>query len=227
MSGSEQFYDQMAGDYDDAILRCVPRYFEMHEAILAYVPAALRPKRILELGSGSGHLTRRILKTYPEARVYAVDVSREMIVECRRTTGDDALGFVRMDFHELCFSPRVFDLVVSSISIHHIDHKAKRKLFREVHDCLRPGGVLAYSDQFAGDDDEIYARHIRAWKEESARLGASNAEWRTWMQHQDDHDHHASLRDQLRCLEEAGFGTTACVWRYLLWTFVLAIRQSQ
>jgi SAM-dependent methyltransferase len=68
-SGSEGFYDALAGDYDDAILRCVPRYHEMLSAIIRYVPGGLAPRRILELGSGSGHLTRLVLKAFPPAGV--------------------------------------------------------------------------------------------------------------------------------------------------------------
>lgn len=221
----ERFYDLLAGDYDDAILRCVPRYFEMLDAILRYVPTGLKPRRILELGSGSGHLTRRVMEAYPQAQIYAVDVSREMLFECRRTTDPCRVGLVRMDFHDLCFAEGAFDLVVSSIAIHHIDHGAKQRLFREVFSSLRPGGVLAYSDQFAGDTAEIYAKHIEAWKQEStAKLGASDEEWATWMQHQDDHDHHAPLRDQLSWLDDAGFDAIDCVWRSLLWTALVAER---
>lgn len=50
---------------------------------------------------------------------------------------------------------------------------------------------------------------------------------REWMQHQSDHDHHATLPDQQRWLSEAGFGAVDCVWRYLLWTVVVAERQVE
>jgi tRNA (cmo5U34)-methyltransferase len=223
-SGPERFYGLLAGDYDDAILRCVPRYFEMLDAILGYVPAGSKSQRILELGSGSGHLTRRIRKAFPDAEIYAIDLSREMLIKCQETTDPSRLQLLRMDFENLSFAPDFFDLVVSSISIHHIDHPAKQKLFRQVFQCLRPGGVLAYSDQFAGDTDEIYRKHMEAWKKEAAALGASAQEWAAWMQHQEDHDHHASLRDQLAWLQKAGFAGIDCVWRYLLWTVMVAER---
>jgi len=226
ISGPERFYDALAGDYDDAILRCVPRYHEMLGAILRYVPQELEPRRILELGSGSGHLTRRVMAAYPKARLCAVDVSREMLEQCRKTTDPARLDLIRMDFHDLCFREASFDLVVSSISIHHIDDPAKRTLFRQIHQCLRPGGVLCYSDQFAGDSAEIYAKHIEAWQEAAGALGASAEEWDTWMRHQDEHDHHAPLRDQLEWLRYAGFTTIDCVWRYLLWTVILAERAA-
>ena len=222
MRGSERFYDELAPRYDAAILRCVPRYAEMLHMLLAHVPDDLAPRRILELGSGSGHLTRATLGTFPEARVVAVDVSREMLLECRRTTDATRVECVRADFDALPGAAGAFDLVVSSIAIHHVDDTVKPRLFECVHACLRPGGVFAYSDQFRGDTDEIYAKHLRAWHDEARALGTDEDEWATWMRHQEEHDHHATLRDQLGWLEAVGFATVDGVWRYLLWTVLVA-----
>lgn len=220
----EEFYDGLSARYGEAILRCVPRYHEMLWAILRYVPDDLRPTRILDLGVGSGNLARAALERYPEARLTGVDLSGEMLARAREALPPDRVQFVRRDFRDLDFADGSFDLVVSSISIHHVPDADKQALFRVLHRMLRPGGVLAYSDQFRGATEEIYAKHIERWREESFALGASEDEWREWMTHQDAHDHHAPLVDQIGWLRAAGFPEVDCPWRFLLWTVLVARR---
>jgi tRNA (cmo5U34)-methyltransferase len=217
----EEFYDGLSPLYDEAILRCVPRYEEMLWAILRYVPDDLDPKRILDLGVGSGNLARLILDRFPGADLVGVDISREMLAVCRQRVTGDRLTLVQSDFRNLDLEHGSFDLVVSSISIHHIDDAAKQALFRDLYCLLRPGGVIAYSDQFRGETAETYAKHMERWRREALDLGATEDEWRTWMTHQDDHDHHAPLGDQMAWLRAAGFLDVDCPWRYLLWTVLL------
>lgn len=220
----EEFYDRLSPRYGQAILRCVPRYREMLWAILRYLPDELGPRRVLDLGVGSGNLARVVLERFPEAHLTGVDVSNEMLALAREALPPDRVDLVRRDFRDLDFAAASFDLVVSSISIHHVADDDKRNLFRSVHRLLRPGGVLAYSDQFRGATEEIYAKHVERWREESFALGAAEDEWRTWMDHQDAHDHHAPLVAQIDWLREAGFAEIDCPWRYLLWTVLVARR---
>jgi tRNA (cmo5U34)-methyltransferase len=220
---SEQFYDAMAAHYNEAIERCVPLYHVMLDTILHYVPDSLSPTRILELGCGGGNLTRRVLDRYPSADVLTVDFSAEML----RTVSHDApprLRPLRSDFRELSLAPQSLDLVVSSISIHHLEDADKAELFRRIHGWLRSGGAFCYSDQFAGESEATYRKHMLRWRKLARELGASPEEWNQWMRHQESHDHHSPLRAQLAWLEAAGFERIDCVWRHLLWTVVLAER---
>jgi tRNA (cmo5U34)-methyltransferase len=222
----EEFYNDLSPRYDDAILRCVPRYKEMLWAIVRYIPDDLAPKRILDIGVGSGNLSQLMLERYPEAEVVGVDISREMLAVCRKRLPNGRLTLVHRDFRDLGFEDNSFDLVVSSISIHHIDDSAKQTLFLRFCRLLRPGGVVAYSDQFHATTEETYAKHIERWRQESLALGAIQDEWRTWMQHQDEHDHHATLSDQMTWLFDAGFTDIDCPWRFLLWTVLVGRKPS-
>lgn len=220
----EDFYDGLSPRYDAAILRCVPRYKEMLWAILRYIPDDLAPRRILDLGVGSGNLSEVVVDRYPEAVVTGLDISKEMLALARARLPADRVNLVRSDFRELGFKDASFDLAVSSISIHHLPDEDKQTLFRELHRLLRPGGVLAYSDQFRGGTEQTYAKHIERWREESFAMGATEEEWAAWMAHQDDHDHHAPLVDQIGWLRDAGFVEVDCPWRFLLWTVLVGRR---
>ena len=136
----EEFYNELSPRYDDAILRCVPRYKEMLWAIVRYIPDELAPKRVLDIGVGSGNLSQLVLERYAEAEVVGVDISREMLAVCRKRLPNGRLTLEHRDFRHLGFEDNSFDLVVSSISIHHIDDSAKQTLFLHLYRLLRPGG---------------------------------------------------------------------------------------
>lgn len=212
------FFDEWSIDYDAAIERCVPRYREMLWALIHYIPEDCAPRRIVELGPGSGNLSALLARRFPAAELHLVDLSAEMLERTRSKLGDSkAVHLHERDFATVDFEPASIDLVMSSISIHHLDDEAKQRLFARVHAWLGPTGLLLYSDQFAGEA-EHYSKNIASWHRSAREKGASEAEWQSWMRHQDEHDHHASLPDQIAWLRTAGFATVDCVWRHLLWT---------
>ena len=219
----QKFFDEISDDYTEAIYRCVPRYQEMLGAILHYLPTDWTPARILELGCGSGNLSERLCRTFPNAAVRLVDFSEGLLGQCRTRLAEfDRVEFQRADFRNLDFAPGSFDLVTSSIAIHHLTHTEKAQLFAKIHNWLDAGGIFTYSDQFAGATDDLYVRQIADWKQQSEQLGATPEEWAAWMEHQRAHDHHAPLVDQIKWLQAAGFHAVDCTWRYVLWTVVQA-----
>jgi tRNA (cmo5U34)-methyltransferase len=194
----------------------------MLDQLLRYIPSALAPGRILELGCGTGNLTAMLAHTYPDSTLVAVDFSGEALAECQRRLNNPRIAYLQEHFEELRFADGSFDLVISSISIHHLADADKKRLFHSIFQWLAGGGILTFADQFRGETDDVYQRHIDLWKAHAVRHAVSNEEWEMWMAHQRSHDHHATLRDPLRWLEECGFEVADCVWRYSLWAILHA-----
>jgi len=217
-----EFYDSISGEYTDLLDRAVPRYREMLASIIDYIPSNLKIERILELGCGTGNLTELIIQKYPHAEVVAVDISGQIIKECRQRLQSEAVEYLQKDFMEISFEPSTFDLVLSSIAIHHLKDEDKRILFSRLNTFIRSGGVFIYADQSRGVTEEIYQKNIQKWKTEATKLGSSNSDWETWMKHQDEHDYHALAIDQIKWLETSSFKNIDIVWRNLLWTIFYA-----
>jgi tRNA (cmo5U34)-methyltransferase len=220
---SRDFFEGISGEYTAAVDRCVPRYREMLWAILHYLPAGWKPDRILELGCGSGNLSELLCREFPDASLHLVDFSQKLLVQCKkRLAGYRQVDYQEEDFRRLDFPKESFDLIVSSISIHHLTDAEKSRLFTRLFDWLGNDGVVSYSDQFRGVTDDLYARQMRDWQERARELGASPEEWDAWMEHQRAHDHHATLIAQIEWLQAAGFTSIECPWRYILWTVLQA-----
>ena len=100
--------------------------------------------KVLDVGTGPGTLVRGIARRFPELEVYGVDLSEEMIRLAREHASAEQLGervhFAVSDVADLPYPDHSFDLVVSTISMHHW-HDLVGPLC-DLHRVLRPGGRL-------------------------------------------------------------------------------------
>ena len=217
------FFDEISEQYNEAIDRCVPRYREMLDMLFRYLPADREYGSILELGCGTGNLSELLARRFPKSKIQFVDLSADSLHICRSRLGEEKrLVFEQGDFRSLSYPAGAFDLVISSIAVHHLRSIEKQDLFKRVNRWLGDDGVFTYGDQFSGVTQDLYQRHMEQWKACALELGSTEEDWKMWMEHQSASDHHESLPDQLGWLGEAGFRTRDCVWRYLLWTVVQA-----
>src|SRR5258707_7201074 len=116
--------------YLERIRSQLPRYDELQEQAIAAIP--FPPERVLELGMGTGETTRRLIEAYPDVWVVGLDSSPDMVFRAREEYDDVQLA--RME-DPLPDGP--WDLVISVLSVHHLQDDAKRTLFRRVREQSR------------------------------------------------------------------------------------------
>lgn len=219
---TEQFYDTISGSYTGAIKRLVPKYEEMLNLLFEYLPADFNPESILELGCGTGNLTQLIAHRFPESQITAVDISAENLKQCRERNIASNIEYIKSDFRSLSILRDSLGLIISSISIHHLTDMEKEKMFYAAYGWLKNKGILTFSDQFRGETEFLYQKHISLWKEFALNNGISVSEWDMWMKHQEQQDYHAPLFSHMQWLKAAGFKTVDCTWRNLLWAILQA-----
>ncbi|WP_344611851.1 class I SAM-dependent methyltransferase [Dactylosporangium salmoneum] len=118
----------------------------MYRRIVADVEGAGLPPgaRILDAGTGPGRVPLALAEALPRARVDGVDLSTAMIEEARRGAAArglaDRVTFTVADVGALPFMDATFDLIVSSMSLHHWTEPAAG--VRELRRVLRPGGRM-------------------------------------------------------------------------------------
>ncbi|WP_158827050.1 class I SAM-dependent methyltransferase [Mucilaginibacter lacusdianchii] len=223
MQSVEAFYNQLSNRYTELISRCVPRYDEIFYNLFYYIPDDLEPLQILDLGCGTGNLTAAALQHYPQAEIHALDISADILKECQQRFADKSnVYYHQQDFSDLDFELESFDLIISSIAIHHIPDYEKTDLYDRVHSLLKPGGVFVFADQTQGINEEIYQKHIGRWKEEAFKLGSTEADWQLWMEHQDAHDYHSPVSWHLNQLEQSGFDEVDLIWKNIMWAVMWA-----
>lgn len=108
---------------------------------------------VLDVGTGPGVLLVELARRRPDLRLTGVDLSADMITAARRNLAPfgDRAGVHVGDVTSLPFPDRSFDLIVSSLSLHHWDDPPAAA--PELARVLRPGGrVFIYDFPFAPFD---------------------------------------------------------------------------
>ncbi len=124
--------------YLERIRAEIPRFDELQDAAIEAIP--FPPRRVLDLGVGTGETARRLLEAHPEAEITGLDSSPEMLFRARELGIETQLA--RME-DPLPDGP--WDLVIAVLSVNELDEEGKRDLLRRVREQSR-SLVLADAD---------------------------------------------------------------------------------
>jgi len=121
----------------------------LHKQVVARL-ALDRPAAVLDVGCGTGTLTRQIYDALPAdapRRVCGVDAAEAMIAVARKKAGArPGLEFAAALAEELPYPDGSFDRVLSTFFFHHLNYGLKVKALAEIWRVLRPGGQAAILD---------------------------------------------------------------------------------
>jgi malonyl-CoA O-methyltransferase len=115
-----------------------------------------QPETIIDIGCGTGMGVSGLQKAYPRARVCAVDIAYEMLLQARssfRLLSKKRL--VTADMERLPFAAQAFDLVFSSLAMQWSNDLGAT--LREFARVSRPGALLMFSSFGPGTLQELAA----------------------------------------------------------------------
>jgi trans-aconitate methyltransferase len=114
-------------------------------SIIEWLPVTASPRRMVDLGCGTGAGTFALLGQFPEAHVTAVDSSIEHLHRLNQKACEigvaDHVRTVQADLDAVWPDLGEPDLVWASASLHHMADPDR--ILRRVHDTLAPGGLFA------------------------------------------------------------------------------------
>ena len=115
----------------------------MARSLLDKVQAELpRPRRILEIGCGTGYLTGLLRRSYPDAELFALDLDAALIQQARRRLGPDAQVTWLVADGEAVHRGG-FDLIISNATFQWFT--APGETLKAYSRALGPGGCLAFA----------------------------------------------------------------------------------
>ena len=193
--------------------------------------------RILDLGCGSGDVTAEVLKLRPNATVYAVDSSDEMIRRTRERFRDNHnVEIVRHDLNKgvpSTLMPRKFGAVVSCFAIHHIEFNNRMGLYTGIKEVLCDEGLFVNGDRFQEESPAVSRWVFDGWIEWMVgqireRMGKDRAfdEVRRTQVESDVRlgDKPGTLWEMREELRRAGFQHVDCLWKQYNLAVVVATK---
>jgi ubiquinone/menaquinone biosynthesis C-methylase UbiE len=140
---TDRRFDLWAPAYDDCALQ--PVHHAARDGVLGFVAGvAVAPRRVLDLGCGTGRLLVAAAHALPDATLVGLDRSAAMLAVARHAAPGAIL--VRGTAERLPFAGATFDLVSATFAARHwADPGGALAQIRRV---LRPGGAAVFADAF-------------------------------------------------------------------------------
>jgi len=116
-------------------------------------------------------------------------------------------------------------VIVSAMSIHHLDDVGKKRLFEKIFHALAPGGAFIHAELVKGESEETERIHQSVWKNHLDESGLSR-ETLSQIYERMSYDKTARLSSQLEWLRSAGFADVDCFYKYFNFAVYAGRRSS-
>lgn len=216
-------FGTMAADYDVIARLGMPVYDEQLDAIESCLLDGLTT--VLELGCGTGALTSRLVRRYPDAQITAIDAAQEMLDIARgrlQANGEAKRVSFRTElFEDLTLEKQSHELIAANMSLHHVADK--QPFYSMLRQALQQGGLLVFGDELQVTLPHIEERYWSAWLAFARQPGHLNEKQvAEIIRHTEELDHYETLPRQLELLTKAGFTRVDCTWRKLNYAVFVA-----
>jgi tRNA (cmo5U34)-methyltransferase len=212
----KQHFEQEAQGFDDVIVKLIPYYRQMVDALVVAIPFETSAHiNVIDLGCGTGTVAEGVLNVYPNSKVTCLDLAGNMISMARtRLARYSTVRFVTGDFSRFQFD-KDCDAVVSSLALHHLaTDDDKWRFYSQIYRSLRSGGCFYNADVVLASNESLQRKYLQQWREFMARSIPREEIESTWIAKYEAEDRPARLTDQLRWLGEIGFSDADVLWKY-------------
>jgi len=158
-----QRFSAAAETYD----RHVRPQLALAKSVLSMLPE-MYPEQILELGSGTGQLTRLLANRFPGIPIDAIDVSEKMVEHSRTKLGRFPQINWIVDDAQTYWGGERYPLIVSSSALHWVTDL--RATCENVFQCMEPGGIFALGMMLQGTLKELHALREEVAPEKTPEL---------------------------------------------------------
>ena len=198
----DDFFAARTDGYDEHMLTevggCANGYRLMAELV-----AELNPKKILDLGCGTGLELDEIFKLLPDVDVTGIDLTAQMLAKLLLKHPDKHITLKLADYFKADFGSG-YDTAVSFQTMHHFTHEEKSRLYKKIFDSLTPFGAYIECDYMCEtqeQEDGFFAELARLKKEQGLDGGFYHF------------DVPCTIENQIKLLQDAGFNHVNHVYK--------------
>jgi tRNA (cmo5U34)-methyltransferase len=210
----EEIRDQLglSKEYDRQRPYLIPCFHDFYTACYPLIKRLPETKSLLDLGAGTGLFSYFIYLIKPGFNYTLTDLAPEML----KAAQERFKGLKNFQYNELDFSvealPGKYDVIISALSIHHLDDEGKKELYKKIYDSLNEGGLFINADQVQGRSVGFDSFYKETWKESVKESGLDDDAIGAAFDRMKLTEF-TSLESQLDMLELAGFKEIDCIYK--------------
>ena len=106
-----------------------------------------------------------------------------------------------------------FDVIVTSLTIHHLTHKRKRSIYEEIFSLLNRGGMFCNLEHVDSPTSNLHEHFLDSIGDKIARFARDEYS-----------DRLLSLETQLDWLRQISFVDVDCYWKWLELALIIGIK---
>jgi ubiquinone/menaquinone biosynthesis C-methylase UbiE len=178
---------------------------------------------IVDLGAGTGLLTKVLYEMFPKAQYTLIDISKDMLkIAKERFNGLDNFTLLEHDYVQN-IPVQNADLISSALSIHHLEHTEKSTLYKHIYSKLNTNGVFINLDQFIAKSEKINNAYNEWWLNYIDNSGIQSDEKEAWLQRK-TLDKENTIDETVQLLEKSGFTHVECIYHFMKFGVIIAAK---
>ena len=213
MNEIQRKFDAISKKYDEQRRKFIPCFDDFYGATVSVASVDAKNPGILDVGAGTGLLSAFLMERYPEASFTLIDISEKMLDMAKDRFGNNSnVKYIAADYSKYAFTEK-YDMVVSALSIHHLEDKEKEELYKKSYSTLKANGIFINADQVHGETPFIENLNKTKWRQHIESSGLPEEEILAGYERV-KLDKDTKLDQQLDWLKEAGFCDVSCIYKY-------------
>jgi tRNA (cmo5U34)-methyltransferase len=217
-------FDQVSEDYDNQRKYFIPCFNDYYETSISFLSECKNDfKFILDLGAGTGLLTKYLINYFPQASFTLVDISESMLeVAKSHFEKNNNINFIISDYSKK-LPDKKFDLIASALSIHHLENDKKKNLYKMIFQNLEKGGYFINLDQFNTDSTFLNDKYNNWWYKFIENSKINDSQKQCWLKRR-ELDKENTTDETKTMLKTVGFSEVECIYNFMKFGVIFAIK---